>query len=172
MMGTTQLEKYCPLEEITHYESLWGMSYAAHPLSRKIAFVPVRWLLALTSRDAQLASNNLHGEMLPGERLLENLCKEGMAHPIMLSVNGVGEPRRVRVDCGQHRVRIAYYLTDIRWLPCVVEVSHHKDPVIREGNGHHSYRIAEEALEQPPNMRAQFMSPMELFARYWLEDIG
>lgn len=160
------------MKEVAHYESLWGLSYTAHPLSRKVAFVPVRWLLALTSRDAQLGSNNLAGKMLSGERLLENLCKEGMAHPIILSVNGIGDQKRVRVDCGQHRVRIAYYLTDIRWLPCVVEVSQGKDPVIRMSNGHHSHRIAEEAFEQAPNIRDQFMSPMELFSRYWMEDIA
>lgn len=153
-----------------HFESLWGRSYQEHPLSHLVGFVPTTWLVSIASRKPDLGSNNLKGEMLSGARLNETLKREGMVHPIIISINGVGEDFRVRLDCGQHRARVACLIAGIGWLPCFVEVSHGRSPFIR-GNGPHEYALNPEALAAKPDIKAQFMSPASLFSRYEVSDI-
>lgn len=153
-------------KDIFDYESKWGANYKRHPLIHLVDFVPTEWLVSIASEHTDdLASNNLRGEMLSGERLNENLMREGMAHPLIISVNGVGEEIKVRLDCGQHRARVALLLADIRWLPCFVEVSHGKSPVIRN-NGPHEHPIDRAFLLREPDIRAQFMKPSDLFRAY------
>lgn len=155
---------------ISQYESQWGSVYREHPLNPYVSFVPTSWLVSIASRKDDLASNGLTGEMLSGHRLNESLSRDGMVHPMIISVNGVGDETKVRLDCGQHRARVAYLLAGVEWLPCFVEVSHGVSPYIR-ANGPHEYHIHQEALSRKPDMKAQFMRPSELFSRFDVRDI-
>lgn len=155
---------------INEYEQAWGRNYRDHPLSDFVSFVPSDWLSAIGSRKSDLASNGLDGVILSGQKLNENLCREGMAHPIIISVNGVGDDIKVRLDCGQHRARIAHLVAGVQWLPCFVEVSHGKSAFIRS-NGPHEYQISPEALLRKPDIKAQFMRPDALFSRFDIQDI-
>lgn len=44
-------------------------------------------------------------------------------HPLIVSVNGVGEEIKVRLDCGQHRARVVLAIAGIAWLPYFMEPS-------------------------------------------------
>jgi hypothetical protein len=159
-------------EKIQHYISLWKANYQQHPLAHKVGFIPTEWLLKITSdRKHDFASNTIHGDILDGERLNQNICKEGMHHPIIVSINGVGNDYKVRLDCGQHRVRIAHHIAKIQALPCFIEVSHGKSSVIRILNGDHEYDIKSEALKRSPRIIEQFENPDDIFQRYQLSDI-
>lgn len=68
------------------------------------------------------------------------------------------------------QARIALLVPDLTWIPCMVEISHDQSPHIRN-NGPHEYAVRRDALAVPPDIRAQFMSPNDLFARYLAEDI-
>ena len=156
-----------PLEAIIDFESKWGTRYKSHPLIHLVDFVPTQWLIAIASGKNDLASNSLKGEMLSGEKLNNNLMNDGMAHPLIISINGVGDDYKVRLDCGQHRARVAYLLAHIEWLPCFVEVSPGRSPFIR-ANGDHEYFLDTKYLRTKPDVVAQFMKPSELFSEYFL----
>jgi hypothetical protein len=159
-------------EKINQYIALWGDNYQKHPLAHKVGFIPTKWLLKITSdRKFDFASNTIHGDILDGERLNQNICKEGMHHPIIVSINGVGDDYKILLDCGQHRVRIAHHIAHIEALPCFVEVSHGKSSVIRNLNGNHEYALNSNSLLRKPSVIEQFENPDDIFRRYQLSDI-
>lgn len=159
-------------DEEKQYIFVWGNNYQKHPLADKVSFVPTKWLLRITSdKKDDLSSNNIHGEILNGKALNKNLCQEGMYHPIIISINGVGDIMKVRLDCGQHRVRIAHHIAKLDVLPCFVEVSHSPSAVIRNLNGDHEYILDPDALKRYPSAITQFEKPDDIFRRFSLSDI-
>lgn len=154
-------------EDVADFEAKWGTRYKNHPLIDCVDFVPTEWLVSIASGKDDLASNNITGEMLSGEKLNEAIGKDGMVHPLIISINGIGPDYKVRLDCGQHRARIALLIADIAWLPCFVEVSHGRSPYIR-ANGDHEYPIDRRQLLREPDIQAQFMRPSKLFMHYYL----
>lgn len=154
-------------EDIAAYEAKWGTRYKNHPLIDFVDFIPTEWLVSIGSGKDDLASNNIDGEMLSGEKLNEAISKDGMVHPLIVSINGVGDDYKVRLDCGQHRARVALLVAGIDWLPCFVEVSPGASPYIR-ANGPHEYPIDRNLLLRKPDIEAQFMRPSALFSRYIL----
>lgn len=160
----------CHADDINKYEQSWGTNYKSHPLIHQVSFVPVQWLLSITSRLNDVDSNDMYGNLLDGHKLNSNLISEGMSHPIIISINSVGTNRMVRLDCGQHRVRIAAWIQGMEWLPCFVEVTHGDTAFIRD-NGPHEYILSPGALQREPDAHKHFMKPSDLFARYDIRDI-
>lgn len=165
MMETITYPNKPELKDITDFESKWGTRYKKHPLIGLTDFVPAEWLISIASGKDDLASNDLSGEILSGERLNEAISRDGMAHPLIISINGVGDDYKVRLDCGQHRARVAYSIAGLKWLPCFVEVSHGTSPFIRD-NGPHEHHIDKSMLLREPDIEAQFMNPSDLFFGY------
>lgn len=172
MHGTSNRHKVYPNtpppEAIAQYEAKWKTAYKGHALAHLVEFVPTEWLVSIGSRKFDMGTNDLKGKSVSGERLNQVLMQEGMVHPLIVSINGVGHDYRIRLDCGQHRARVALLIAELPWLPCYIEVSHDDSPFIRS-NGQHEYPISANDLVREPDIRAQFMRPSDLLARYTVE---
>ncbi len=139
----------------------------SHPLAQRGIFemLPTAWVQALANKKAGFVTDDGLGGavMLTLEQLWDDMCKQGMRDPFVLSAGR--HTRDCRLEAGNHRIQL-FSQHGVPYVPAVVLVG--DDCIISLQNGDHRYKH-ELLLEKQDFTNGYleervYMAPSDVFA--------
>jgi len=137
-----------------------------HLLSKlnKLYYVKTNFLYNIRYKNANKKGESYSGEECDFEYLYENIQKNGMVEPFVVSI---GKDLSIRLETGNHRIQI-FKNKNIEYIPCVFVFN--KTSIINLGNGNHSYFLKNVLNEDfikklEVNNNLIFFEPKDIFIK-------